>query len=403
MASAKTAAATHAAANSNANQKPALWRDERVRGIITQVVVVVLLVSGIAFLISNFLAKQAIAGGPAITFDFLTNIAGFQLSFAVIDVTLDSQIGHMILAGMINTLLAAAIAGFFATILGLVVGIARLSKNWLVSHIAATYIEIIRNIPLLLQLVFWFGAMIALLPLVKESVTLADVIFLNKKGLFLPKPLFEGTIIIFLLSILLAIGIAGVISRWAAKRQIETGQQFPTISVNTALIVLLPLVTYLIVDPIVWEIPVKGGFNFKGGLTIQPEMTALIIGLSISTSAYIAEIVRAGIMAVSHGQTEAALALGLKQSWTLRLVILPQALRVIIPPLISQYLNVVKNSTLAGFIGYPDLFAVIGTSQNQTGRAIECIIILMGFYLAVSLIISSIMNVYNKRAALVER
>lgn len=402
MASAKAAAATAAAQNTS-SKRIAFWRDERVRGIIAQVVTIVVLILGFSFLIYNFLEKQKNAAGPAISFDFLTNIAGFQLSFSIIDVTLDSQIGHMILAGMINTLLAAAIAGFFATILGLVVGIARLSKNWLVSHIAATYIEIIRNIPLLLQLVFWFSAMIAMLPAVKESVSLAEAFFLNKKGLFLPKPIFEGSIIIFILSILLAIGIAGVIARWAAKRQVETGQQFPTIAVNAALIVLLPLVTYVVVDPIIWELPVKGGFNFKGGLSIQPEMTALIIGLSISTSAYIAEIVRAGIIAVSHGQSEAAHALGLKQSWTLRLVILPQALRVIIPPLISQYLNVVKNSTLAGFIGYADLFAVIGTSQNQTGRAIECIIILMGFYLAVSLIISTVMNVYNKRAALVER
>jgi general L-amino acid transport system permease protein len=403
MASAKTAAAAGAAANIISQSKPAFWRDERVRGIIAQIAVLLLLVAAFAFLIYNFLEKQSKAAGPAISFDFLTNIAGFQLSFSIIDVTLDSQIGHMILAGMINTLLAAAIAGFFATILGLLVGIARLSKNWLVSRIAATYIEIIRNIPLLLQLVFWFSAMIAMLPLVKESFSIADVIFLNKKGLFLPKPMFEGSIIVFILAVLFAIGLALGIARWATKRQLDTGQQFPVIIVNTALVILLPLITYIAVDPIIWEVPQQGGFNFKGGLTVQPEMTALIIGLSISTSAYIAEIVRAGIISVSHGQTEASLALGLKSSWTLRLVILPQALRVIIPPLISQYLNVVKNSTLAGFIGYADLFAVIGTSQNQTGRAIECIIILMGFYLAVSLIISSIMNVYNKRAALVER
>jgi general L-amino acid transport system permease protein len=402
MALAKEASKSGAAVGTAASGV-AFWRDERIRGVILQVVVIALLVAFFAFLISNFIAKQRLSGAPPLSLSFLGDIAGFQLSFSIINVTLDSQIGHMILAGMINTLLAAAIAGFFATVLGLIVGIARLSKNWLVSHIAATYIEIIRNIPLLLQLVFWFGAMIVLLPVVKESLNIADVIFLNKKGLFLPKPIFEGSIVIFLISIALAIGIAGVISRWAHKRQIATGQQFPVIFVSTALIILLPLITYIVVDPVVWEVPQKGGFNFKGGLTVQPEMTALIIGLSISTSAYIAEIVRGGIIAVSHGQTEASLALGLKQSWTLRLVILPQALRVIIPPLISQYLNVVKNSTLAGFIGYADLFAVIGTSQNQTGRAIECIIILMGFYLTISLLISSVMNVYNKRAALVER
>ena len=401
MASAKTGALGTDPSSHTA--KVAFWRDERVRGLIAQAVAIIVLIGLFAFLIYNFLEKQANAAGPAISFDFLENIAGFQLSFSIIDVTLDSIIGRMILAGMINTLLVAAIAGFFATMLGLIVGIARLSKNWLVSHIAASYIELIRNIPLLLQLVFWYGGVLAALPLVKESVNILDAVFLNKKGLFFPKPLFDGAILPFVISIVVAIVGAIVISRWAKKRQMATGEQFPVIIVNTALIILLPVITFIATDPVTWEFPVAGAFNFKGGSIIQPEMTALIIGLSISTSAYIAEIVRAGIMAVSHGQSEASLALGLKQSWTLRLVILPQALRVIIPPLISQYLNVVKNSTLAGFIGFADLFAVIGTSQNQTGRAIECIIILMGFYLMVSLIISTIMNVYNKRAALVER
>lgn len=402
MASAKTAAVAGADTSSH-SAKVAFWRDERVRGLIAQVVAIVVLVGLFAFLVYNFLEKQKQAAGPAISFDFLENIAGFQLSFSIIDVTLDSVIGRMIVAGMINTLLVAAIAGFFATILGLVVGIARLSKNWLVSHIAASYIELIRNIPLLLQLVFWYGGVLAALPLVKESVTFFDAIYLNKKGLFFPKPIFDGGILPFLVAIVAAVVAAVIIARWAAKRQMRTGEQFPVIIVNTALIVLLPALVYIITDPVTWEIPQQGGFNFKGGLIVQPEMTALIVGLSISTSAYIAEIVRAGIIAVSHGQTEASLALGLKPSWTLRLVVLPQALRVIIPPLISQYLNVTKNSTLAGFIGFADLFAVIGTSQNQTGRAIECIIILMGFYLAVSLLISTVMNVYNKRAALVER
>lgn len=401
MASAKTGAL--GTDTSSHTAKVAFWRDERVRGLIAQAVAIIVLIGLFAFLIYNFLEKQANAAGPAISFDFLENIAGFQLSFSIIDVTLDSIIGRMILAGMINTLLVAAIAGFFATMLGLIVGIARLSKNWLVSHIAASYIELIRNIPLLLQLVFWYGGVLAALPLVKESVNILDAVFLNKKGLFFPKPLFDGGILPFLISIIVAIVGAIIISRWSKKRQMATGEQFPVIIVNTALIILLPVITYIATDPVTWEFPVAGAFNFKGGSIIQPEMTALIIGLSISTSAYIAEIVRAGIMAVSHGQSEASLALGLKQSWTLRLVILPQALRVIIPPLISQYLNVVKNSTLAGFIGFADLFAVIGTSQNQTGRAIECIIILMGFYLMVSLIISTIMNVYNKRSALVER
>lgn len=403
MASAKAAAASGGAGQLVSEQKVAFWRDERVRGLIAQIVVVIALLCGFAFLIYNFIQKQANSAGPAISFDFLNNTAGFQLSFSIIPVTLDSPIGLLIVTGAINTLLAAFIAGIIATVLGLVIGVARLSKNWLISRIAATYIEIIRNIPLLLQLVFWYGGVLAALPLVKESINFFDAIFINKKGLFIPKPLFHDGSALFLFSIFVAIGVAVGIAHWAGKRQMATGQQFPTIIVNTLLIILLPAFVYLVSDPIAWELPKKGAFNFAGGLTVQPEMTALIVGLGISTSAYIAEIVRAGIISVSHGQTEASSALGLKASWTLRLVVLPQALRVIIPPLISQYLNVVKNSTLAGFIGYADLFAVIGTSQNQTGRAVECVMILMVFYLAVSLIISTIMNVYNKRMSLIER
>jgi len=192
--------------------------------------------------------------------------------------------------------------------------------------------------------------------------------------------------------------------RWAHKRQEATGQQFPVLPVSILIILGLPALTSLALgNPVEWDVPVLGGFNFSGGLTFQPEVVALILGLSLNSSAFIAEIIRGGIIAISHGQTEAALALGLKPTWNLRLVVIPQSLRIIIPPMVSQYLNVVKNSTLAGFIGYPDLFSVIGTSQNQTGRAVECITILMLFYLGVSLIISTVMNWYNKRVALVER
>lgn len=404
MALAKGASESGAAANQAAPQVVAFWRDERKRGMIAQVAVVAALVGIVWFLIRNFLIKQELSGAPPLSLYFLQDVAGFQLSFSLIPLALESPIGRLIFAGALNTLLAAFFAGIIATLLGLLVGVARLSKNWLISRIAATYIEIIRNIPLLLQLVFWYGGVLTALPKPKESISLFEAVFLNIKGLFLPKPLFQEGVGFFFLAIILAIGIAIGIARWARKRQMDTGQQFPTAIVNTVLIVGLPLVTYLMLhEPIGWEFPEKGAFNFKGGLTIQPEMTALIIGIGISTAAYVAEIVRAGIISVSHGQTEAALALGLKPKWNLRLVVLPQALRVIIPPMISQYLNVVKNSTLAGFIGYADLFAVIGTSQNQTGRAVECVVILMVFYLSVSLIISSIMNVYNKRAALVER
>ena len=404
MALAKGAPESGAAANLVAPQAVAVWRDERKRGILAQIVVIALLAGFFWFLLRNFLIKQELSGAPPLSLYFLQDVAGFQLSFSLFPLTLDSPIGRLIAAGALNTLIAAFFAGIIATFLGLIVGIARLSKNWLISHIAATYIEIIRNIPLLLQLVFWYGGVLTALPKPKDSISLFEAVFLNIKGLFLPMPILQEGVGWFFMSIAVCIGLAIVIGRWARARQMATGQQFPTVIVNTAVIVLLPSFVFILLhDPIGWEFPIKGAFNFKGGLTVQPEMTALIIGIGISTAAYVAEIVRAGINSVSHGQSEAAHALGLKSSWTLRLVVLPQALRVIIPPMISQYLNVVKNSTLAGFIGYADLFAVIGTSQNQTGRAVECVIILMVIYLTISLIISTIMNVYNKRAALVER
>ncbi|TDQ77600.1 amino acid ABC transporter membrane protein 1 (PAAT family) [Dongia mobilis] len=404
MASAKSAAAAANGENSIHQKRIAFWRDERTRGVIAQVVTILVLAGLFWFLISNFLEKQARSAGPAISFDFLNNVAGFQLSFSLLPITLDSPIGLLIVAAGISTLLVAFFAAIIATLLGLVVGVLRLSHNWLISRIAATFIEIIRNIPLLLQLVFWYTAVLTVLPRHKDSLTLFDVAFLNIKGMFLPRPFLQEGAGILLFVVVVAIGAAVMVARWARNRQMLTGQQFPVWSVNLLIVMGLPLLAYLALhEPIGWEIPEKGGFNFKGGLTVQPEMTALIVGLGVSTAAYVAEIVRAGIMSVSHGQTEAASALGLKANLTLRLVVLPQALRVMIPPMISQYLNVVKNSTLAGFIGFADLFSVISTSQNQTGRAIECIIILMAFYLMISLIISSIMNVYNKRVALVER
>ncbi|WP_374376151.1 amino acid ABC transporter permease [Dongia sp.] len=404
MASAKTAAAVSGADNLSHDKKIAFWRDERMRGLITQVAAILILLSLFAFLIYNFLEKQSKSGGPAISFDFLENVAGFQLSFSLLPITLDSPIGLLIVSAAMSTLVAAFFAAIIATVLGLVVGVLRLSSNWLISRIAATYIEIIRNVPLLLQLVFWYTLVITALPRHKDSFSLFDAAFLNIKGLFLPKPLLQEGIGLLLAAVVVAIIGAIGLARWARQRQMATGQQFPIITVNTLIIIGIPAIAYMLLhQPIGWELPEKGGFNFKGGLAVQPEMTALIVGIGVSTAAYVAEIVRAGIMSVSHGQTEAASALGLKSQWTLRLVVLPQALRVMIPPMISQYLNVVKNSTLAGFIGFADLFSVISTSQNQTGRAIECIIILMGFYLTVSLIISTIMNVYNKRAALVER
>jgi general L-amino acid transport system permease protein len=379
------------------------WRDERKRGLLAQLIVAVLVVGAAYFLAHNMLENQARLGVP-LSLSFLSDPAGFQLSFASISVTLESPIRRILLVGALNTLMASAIAAILATMIGLLIGIMRLSRNWLVARIAEVYIEAVRNVPLLLQLVFWYGGVLVALPSAKNSLSLWGAIFLNKKGLSTPAPILQPDFWFVAITFVLGIVAAIFVGRWAKKRQEATGAQFPTLSVGFGLVIALPvLVSFILGNPIEWELPQPGTFRITGGLSFQPEVVALILGLSVNAASYIAEIVRGGIISISHGQTEASFALGLRSSSTLRLVIIPQALRVITPPMISQYLNVVKNSTLAGFIGYPDLFSVISTSQNQTGRAVECVTILMLFYLAVSLSISAVLNWFNKRVALIER
>lgn len=381
----------------------AWWRDERKRGLLAQLLVGAAAIGAAWFLLHNMVVNQAKLGVP-LSLSFLTDPAGFQLSFASLSVTLDSPIQRILLVGALNTLLASAIAIVLATTLGVIIGIMRLSTNWLVARIAEVYIEAIRNVPLLLQLVFWYGGVLAALPKPKDAFTIADVVFLSIKGLVTPKPIVQSDFWLIFATFVVALVAAIAIRVWAKKRQMATGQQFPSISVGIALVIVAPmLVSMILGNPVEWEVPQKGTFNFTGGLSFQPEVVALILGLAVNSAAFIAEIVRGGIVAVSHGQTEAAYALGLRPTTNLRLVVIPQALRIIMPPMISQYLNVVKNSTLAGFIGYPDLFSVISTSQNQTGRAVECVAILMLFYLTVSLVISGVMNWFNKRVALIER
>jgi general L-amino acid transport system permease protein len=384
-------------------ERPAWWRDERKRGIVAQVVTIAIVVGIFWFLIYNMLENQKRLGVP-LSLDFLNGTAGFQVSFSLIPITLDSSILTVIKTGIINTLLASAISVVIATLLGFFIGVLRLSTNWLIARIATVYIEVVRNIPLLVQLLFWYIAITKMLPNVRQSLMIGPSVALNVRGLFVPKPVPGDGSWIILAAVIVAVAAAVFIRRWAVQRQKATGQQFPSIWTGIAVIVVLPILANLAAgSPVTWDPPVLKGFNFQGGLSLPPELVALVMGLSVYTSAYIAEIVRGGIMAVSHGQTEAALALGLKPSWNLRLVVIPQALRVITPPLTSQYLNILKNSTLAGATGFPDLYAVIGTSQNQTGRAVECVAILMVFYLVVSLLISLFMNWYNKRIALVER
>lgn len=386
----------------------AWWRDERIRGLIAQAITLLIVVGAIVFLIHNMIVNREAQGRP-FSYSFMDNIAGFPLSMSLIPVDLNSTITRIMVAGMLNTLVAGVASIILATVVGFLIGVMRLSPNYLISRLAAVYIEVFRNIPLLVQLCFWYFGVLKLVPNQRNSLNLLDAFFLNVRGFYLPRPLPQTGFGWILAA--LAVGIVGalLLRRWSRQRQMATGERFPVLWTGVALVVGLPVLAWLAVamtygTPLNWEYPVLKGFNFQGGIVLLPELTALVIGLSIYTAAYIGEIVRGGIQAVSHGQTEAALALGLRRSWTLRLVIIPQALRVIVPPLTSQYLNILKNSTLAVFVGYPDFVSVFtGTVLNQTGREVEVVIITMIFYLAISLTISLFMNWYNKHIALVER
>ncbi len=381
----------------------AWWRDERTRGIIWQIVVVAVLCLGVWFIIANMVDNLRRLGIP-LGFDFLNAPAGFAISFSIIPTDLNSSIGRVILAGMINTLLASAICIALATILGVIVGICRLSKNYLISRLATAYVETLRNIPLLVQLLFWYVAILQLFPNVRQAINVFDLMFMSNRGVNIPRPIPEEDFGIVLVALAVGIALAIGIASWAHRRQMATGQQFPKGRVGLGLIVGLPLIASLALgNPVSWQVPELTGFNFQGGLVLQPELTALVLGMTAYTASFIAEIVRGGILAVSHGQTEAAYALGLKPGTTLRLVIIPQSLRIIVPPMTSQYLNIVKNTTLAGAIAYPDLFSIVGTSLNQTGRPVENIAIMMVFFLVISILISLFMNWYNRRIALVER
>ncbi|MEP3300804.1 MAG: amino acid ABC transporter permease, partial [Roseibium sp.] len=339
--------------------------------------------------------------------------AGFGIIQALVDYTETSSYGQAILVGFVNTLLVAVIGIFLATIIGFVVGIARLSNNWVISRLAYCYVELIRNVPLLLQIFFWYFAVLRAVPGKRDKWSfLFDTFHLNIAGLRGPQPVFEEGSGIIGWALVVAIVLAFAVARWSRKRQETTGQQFPVFLTGLGMIIGLPLIAYVFAGmPMHFNYPefvetgpmLRRGFTLGSGFNLIPEFLALTLALSIYTAAFIAEIVRAGIQAVSHGQSEAAHALGLRNGPTLRLVIIPQAMRVIIPPLTSQYLNLTKNSSLAVAIAFPDLVSVGGTVLNQTGQAIEIIGIWMFVYLTLSLLTSAFMNWYNQRMALVER
>ena len=389
--------------------KASILNDPKWRGLFYQVVLVAAVVLLFYFAVTNAienLRRAKIASG----FGFWDNTAGFDISQTLIPFSAaGSTYGEAFWVGLLNTLVVAAIGIVLATILGFIVGIARLSTNWIVAKTAMVYVEVIRNIPLLLQLLFWYNAVLAPLPQPRNSIEMGAGVFINSRGLFMPRPVFAGDI--WVLLIVFAAGIVGAIlfRQWARAQQAATGRQYPVGLVALGLVVGLPVLTWIVLalvgaNPITFDVPEKGTFNLRGGMQVLPEFVALTVGLVTYTAAFIAEVVRAGILAVSKGQTEAASSLGLKPGNILRLVVIPQAMRVIIPPLTSQYLNLTKNSSLAVAIGYPDLVQVfMGTVLNQTGQAIEVVFITMGVYLTISLLTSFFMNVYNRRVAIVER
>jgi len=384
--------------------RPAPWRNPQVRAIAFQVIALAILAWAGYTIFQNTLHNMQ-ERGIHTGFGFLGQPAGFGIIFSLIPYDETMSYGRTFLVGLLNTLLVSGIGIVLATIVGFIAGIARLSKNWLVSRIAAAYIEIFRNIPLLLQIFFWYFAVLRALPSPRQSMHLGDSVFLNNRGLYVPAPVSQPGMGLVWIALLIAIVAVIAVRFWARRRQLRTGQPFHTFWVGLAIVVGMPLVTFLATGrPISFDLPRLQGFNFSGGMGLIPEFVALLAALTIYTGTFIAETVRAGILSVRHGQTEAALSLGLPQGLVLRLVVIPQAMRVIIPPLTSQYLNLTKNSSLATAIGYPDLVAVfMGTTLNQTGKAVEIVAMTMAVYLAISLAISFVMNMYNRAVALKER
>ncbi len=341
------------------------------------------------------LEQQNIASG----FGFLNSTAGFAVNQALIPYSEESSYGRLLIVGLLNTLLVSALGIALASVLGFVIGIARLSSNWIVARLAAAYVEIVRNIPLLLQIFFWYFAFLGALPSPRSAAGWMESVYAHNRGIVLPKPVWEEGSALTLQLLLLALILCPLLLRFARWRRETTGSRPAWIQSALIALLLAPLAAFLLTGaPISLDYPELKGFNFEGGITISREFLALLLALSLYTAAYIAEIVRAGLLAVQRGQVEAARAIGLKTPQTLRLVVIPQAMQVIIPPLTNQYLNLTKNSSLAAAIAYPDLVSVFaGTALNQTGQAIEILFITMCVYLSLSVLTSIAMNQYNAR------
>lgn len=385
---------------------PAFLRNVRVLQILAQILFVLLLALAAGFLYANVttnLARQGLTVG----YDFINNPASFGIGESYVSYEPSDSYGRALLVGLVNTLVLSALGIIFTTVVGVIAGIARLSSNWLISRLAAAYVGVIRNTPLIIQLMFWYFGIVLQLPAVREAVALPGSIFLTQRGVYLPK--FDPTPTFDSWRIFIWIALVSIAFIWFIFRLIQNRSELPLpLWAYLAYIVVPMLILWIgfVVQPeppLTENLPVLTGLNFRGGLRLTPEFTALLFGLVVYTGAFIAEVVRAGIQAVSRGQVEAARSLGFTSTQALRLIIFPQALRIIIPPLTSQYLNLAKNSSLAIAIGYPDLFSIAGTVINQTGATIEVIVIMMLSYLSMSLFTSLLMNIYNSQMRLVER
>ncbi len=396
----------------NKPAKASLLYDPKIRSMFYQLVALVSII-GFGYWIWNNAATNMESRGIRTGFDFLWSRAGFDIIQRPVEYSQDASYGQAFLVGLVNTLIVAALGVILATILGFIIGIARLSKNYVIKKIATVYIETFRNIPLLLQIFFWYHAVLKPLPGPRTIYEKGELVAfgINNRGAYLPRPVYGDYSELLLAGFVIALICIFFLSKWAKTRQENTGLPFPTFLTSLAMIIIFPIIGYGIATmfatetaPVSFDYARMAGFQLKGGLPIIPELVALLIALAVYTAAFIAEIVRAGIQSVDHGQTEAAQALGVKSDITLRKIIIPQALRVIIPPLTSQYLNLAKNSSLATAIAYPDLFAVFaGTALNQTGQAVEIISMTMAVYLLISLTTSMFMNWYNAKMSLVER
>lgn len=385
-------------------KKGAFYNQPKIRAAFYQL----LLVSGLLYffyaIISNALGNME-ARGIKSGFDFLSSTAGFDILMTLIPYDATHSYGKTFLVGLLNTILVSSIGIVLATVLGFIIGVAHFSNNWLVRRFSIIYVETFRNIPLLLQVLFWYFAVLASLPSPRQSYVIADSIFLNVRGLFIPELIAQPGAQWVYASIVACIGAIWLITRWARQRKAETGLDVPVIKISILLLLVIPLLVLLATGiPFHWVYPELKGFNFQGGMSLIPELMALVLALSVYTGAFIAEAVRAGVQSVPKGQIEAAKSLGLKNSKIMSLIVVPQAMRVITPILNSEYQSLVKNSTLATAIGYPDLFTVfVGTTLNQTGQAIEIMFMTMCVYFVVNMFISLVMNRFNNQVALVTR